>query len=53
MVDTLDRMVKAGVHCGIVSGSDIKKVTEQVGQEIVDSSIYCFSENGLLALKKG
>ena len=40
-------------HVGIVSGSDISKVTEQVGQDIVDKSEYCFSENGLLAMKNG
>jgi phosphomannomutase len=42
-----------GVHVGIVSGSDIVKVTEQIGKDLVDNSIYCFSENGLLALKNG
>ena len=53
MIETLDKMVKAGVHLGIVSGSDIVKVTEQVGKDLVNDAIYCFSENGLLALKKG
>ena len=53
MVECLNQCVAKGVHIGIVSGSDIVKVTEQVGQDIVDSSIYCFSENGLLAMKNG
>ena len=53
MVDTLNQMVAAGIHLGIVSGSDINKVTEQVGKDLVNDSLYCFSENGLLALKKG
>lgn len=52
-VETYNACVNAGVHMGIVSGSDIVKVTEQVGQDIVDRSIYCFSENGLLAMKNG
>merc|ERR550514_1227343 len=33
MIETLDKMVKAGVHLGIVSGSDIVKVTEQIGED--------------------
>lgn len=53
MVECLKACTAKGVHIGIVSGSDIVKVTEQVGQDIVDSSIYCFSENGLLAMKNG
>jgi phosphomannomutase len=53
MLETYKACAAAGVHMGIVSGSDIVKVTEQVGQEMVDSSIYCFSENGLLAMKHG
>ena len=53
MVETLEAVVAKGIHIGIVSGSDIAKVTEQVGQGIVDKSEYCFSENGLLAMKNG
>lgn len=53
MVETLEAVVAKGIHIGIVSGSDISKVTEQVGQGIVDKSEYCFSENGLLAMKNG
>lgn len=53
MVETYLACKEAGVHMGIVSGSDIKKVTEQVGQDIVNKSIYTFSENGLYAMKDG
>lgn len=53
MVETYHACANAGVHMGIVSGSDIVKVSEQVGQDIVDGSIFCFSENGLLAMKHG
>ena len=53
MVDTLAAVTAKGVHVGIVSGSDIVKVTEQIGKDLVNGSIYCFSENGLLALKNG
>lgn len=52
MIETLEALMKKA-HVGIVSGSDIAKVTEQVGQDIVDKSEYCFSENGLLAMKNG
>ena len=53
MIETLEACVAKGVHIGIVSGSDIAKVTEQISQDLVDKSIYCFSENGLLAMKNG
>ena len=53
MVETLDALVAKGIHIGIVSGSDIVKVSEQVGADIVKKSKYCFSENGLLAMEDG
>ena len=53
MIEALNATMAKGIHCGIVSGSDIVKVREQVGQEIVDKCEYCFSENGLLAMKNG
>eukprot|EP00356_Strombidium_inclinatum_P011961 CAMPEP_0170494996 /NCGR_PEP_ID=MMETSP0208-20121228/14958_1 /TAXON_ID=197538 /ORGANISM="Strombidium inclinatum, Strain S3" /LENGTH=176 /DNA_ID=CAMNT_0010771125 /DNA_START=25 /DNA_END=555 /DNA_ORIENTATION=- len=53
MRETLDAMIAKGVHLGIVSGSDIKKVEEQVGSDVVNKALYTFSENGLLAMKQG
>ena len=53
MVETLEAVAAKGVHLGIVSGSDIVKVSEQVGEKIAKDCEYCFSENGLLAMKKG
>jgi hypothetical protein len=53
MVDTLKAVMEKGIAVGIVSGSDLKKVTEQVGEEMVQTVDYTFSENGLYALKKG
>ena len=50
MLDTLDSCMEKGIHLGIVSGSDIVKVEEQVGKELVKKCEYCFSENGLLAM---
>ena len=46
-------MRASGVHFGIVSGSDEKKVTEQLTQSICDGAEYCFYENGLNAYAKG
>ena len=53
MLDTLRAVHAKGIHLGIVSGSDIAKVTEQVTQDLVNECEYCFSENGLLAMKNG
>mmetsp|Transcript_33384 Transcript_33384/g.24133 ORF Transcript_33384/g.24133 Transcript_33384/m.24133 type:complete len:221 (+) Transcript_33384:111-773(+) len=53
MVETLRKMREKGVHFGIVSGSDLTKVTEQLGKELVNSAEYCFAENGLYAMKAG
>lgn len=53
MIETLDAVMAKGIHVGIVSGSDIKKVSEQVGEDMVNKVEYCFSENGLLAMKNG
>lgn len=53
MIETLDACRAKGVAIGIVSGSDLHKVTEQVGEDLVKTADYTFSENGLYALKKG
>lgn len=51
MLDTLAAVRAKGVHLGIVSGSDLTKVTEQVKQPLIDSCEYTFPENGLMAIK--
>lgn len=53
MIETLERCFEKGIAIGIVSGSDLVKVTEQVGQDLVNKSHFTFSENGLYALRKG
>jgi phosphomannomutase len=53
MIETYNACIAKGIHMGIVSGSDYSKVSEQVGLDIVNKSIFCFCENGLLALKNG
>jgi phosphomannomutase len=51
MVETLKAVHERGVALGIVSGSDLNKVREQVGEEMIQLADYTFSENGLYALK--
>lgn len=53
MLDCLAKVSEKGVHLGIVSGSDISKVTEQITQDLVNKVQYCFAENGLYAMKDG
>lgn len=53
MIDTLEQIREKGVAVGIVSGSDLSKIREQVGDEILNRADYTFAENGLLALRKG
>merc|ERR1712224_845838 len=38
---------------GIVGGSDLSKIKEQLGDDVVESFDYVFSENGLMAHRKG
>lgn len=53
MIETLDAIHAKGVAIGIVSGSDLHKVKEQVGEDMVAKADYTFSENGLYSLRKG
>jgi len=47
------RSLRGEVACGIVGGSDLVKIKEQVGADVVDSFDYVFAENGLVAYKDG
>ena len=53
MLETLAKMRAKGVHFGIVSGSDLVKVREQMTDAVANDADYCFAENGLDAYKKG
>ena len=53
MLETLAKMRAKGVHFGIVSGSDLVKVREQMTEAVANDADYCFAENGLDAYKKG
>lgn len=52
MIDTL-KALKQKHYVGIVGGSDLKKIEEQVGKEIINAMDFTFSENGLYSLKEG
>ena len=45
--------LKGHVTVGIVGGSDLSKIKEQLGDDVVESFDYVFSENGLMAHRKG
>ena len=53
MLSTLEKMRAKGIHFGIVSGSDLVKVREQMTPAIADGADFMFGENGLDAYKKG
>jgi phosphomannomutase len=41
------------VTIGVVGGSDLHKIKEQLGDDVSDKFDYVFSENGLHAMKGG
>ncbi|XP_052150893.1 phosphomannomutase isoform X1 [Oryza glaberrima] len=41
------------VTVGVVGGSDLVKISEQLGKSVTTDYDYCFSENGLVAHKNG
>lgn len=47
------RELREVVTVGVVGGSDLVKITEQLGKTVVHDYDYVFSENGLLAHKNG
>lgn len=53
MKDFLQKLRQSGLTVGIVGGSDLVKISEQLGADAVDAYDYMFSENGLVAHKAG
>jgi len=47
------RELKKQVSVGVVGGSDMKKILEQIGEDLAQELDYVFSENGLYSLKDG
>ncbi|XP_030636022.1 phosphomannomutase 2 [Chanos chanos] len=41
------------VRVGVVGGSDLDKIKEQLGEDIIDKVDYVFAENGLVAYRMG
>ncbi|XP_070038679.1 phosphomannomutase-like isoform X2 [Nicotiana tomentosiformis] len=47
------RELRKVVTVGVVGGSDLVKISEQLGKTVTKDYDYCFSENGLVAHKDG
>ncbi|ESQ39227.1 hypothetical protein EUTSA_v10001604mg [Eutrema salsugineum] len=47
------RELRKVVTVGVVGGSDLIKISEQLGKTVTNDYDYCFSENGLVAHKDG
>ncbi|ONK55335.1 uncharacterized protein A4U43_UnF4760 [Asparagus officinalis] len=41
------------VTVGVVGGSDLVKISEQLGKSVITDYDYVFAENGLVAYKNG
>jgi len=52
MEDFLQQLKKR-VRVGVVGGSDLVKIKEQLGQDVIQKVDYVFAENGLVAYKNG
>jgi len=53
MHDLLQNKLKPKVALGLVSGSDLVKVSEQMGSDCINEFDYVFPENGLVAYENG
>jgi len=47
------KQLRQHVTVGVVGGSDLVKITEQLGRTVITDYDYVFSENGLVAHKNG
>ncbi|XP_061883187.1 phosphomannomutase 2 [Entelurus aequoreus] len=45
--------LKTRVRVGVVGGSDLCKIKEQLGDDVIQKVDYVFAENGLVAYKEG
>ncbi|KAG0500615.1 hypothetical protein HPP92_000687 [Vanilla planifolia] len=52
MVEFMKELRKV-VMVGVVGGSDLVKISEQLGKSVVNDYDYVFSENGLVAYRSG
>lgn len=47
------RVLSSRVHVGFVGGSDLQKIREQLGDELLNLAEFVFAENGCVAISKG
>ncbi len=47
MIDTITKMRSKDIGFGVVSGSDLVKVKDQLGEDVALGADFCFAENGL------
>ncbi|KAF6126465.1 phosphomannomutase 2 [Phyllostomus discolor] len=52
-MDDFLQKLRQKVKIGVVGGSDLEKVQEQLGNDVVEKYDYVFPENGLVAYKDG
>ncbi|XP_039661553.1 phosphomannomutase 2 isoform X2 [Perca fluviatilis] len=45
--------LRTKVRVGVVGGSDLSKIKEQLGDDVIQKMDYVFAENGLVAYKNG
>ncbi|XP_019735267.1 phosphomannomutase 2 isoform X2 [Hippocampus comes] len=50
---TFIEKLKTKVRVGVVGGSDLSKIKEQLGDDVIHKVDYVFAENGLVAFKEG
>lgn len=53
MLEKLKELKDAGYYVALVGGSDLTKIQEQMGADIITRFDYVFSENGLVTYKEG
>ncbi|XP_028999939.1 phosphomannomutase 2 [Betta splendens] len=52
MAEFLQKL-RTRVRVGVVGGSDLDKIKEQLGDDVIQNMDYVFAENGLVAYKNG
>uniref|UniRef100_A0AAY4C3X3 Phosphomannomutase n=3 Tax=Denticeps clupeoides TaxID=299321 RepID=A0AAY4C3X3_9TELE len=52
-METFLARLRQRVMVGVVGGSDLEKIKEQLGTDIIDRVDYVFAENGLVAYRHG
>ena len=53
MIECLEKVRAKGITVAVVSGSDFKKIKEQLGDQVINDMAHSFFENGCVYLQKG